>query len=443
MMRKYFIFCVLLCFTAISRANLVVECSTFNPISVTPQSSTGLEAVYVVYNANQTTITYTSETGSSDVHWMVYDHRGGGYAEDVSEVKKDGITTKITSPKSDCGYIIEDGSKRHYFWLIDYSKYVFSINGISFPSEQDCGTVTMDIDATCPTITYYSVTGTPKTLDREIVISYNTQEWDEENQVYNTVESQESVENLGSRQVLQAPLCDTQFLITGDKFLQQWGIGQTYMSDVFQANSIDLHTSATQQTRENSNEQSSDDGTLGGSAPVEIEFASHCTDAVVYKEWQISQSQDFSTIDYRYNEESLDYTFRDQGTFYVKFVGSNSDGSCSVEGDVYTISIGESVLDCPNVFSPNSSTGYNDEWKVSYKSIVDFKCWIFDRYGNLVCQFNDPSQGWDGKYKGKYVKAGVYYYVIEAKGADGKQYKKKGDINIINSTRTDTNETTE
>ena len=53
------------------------------------------------------------------------------------------------------------------------------------------------------------------------------------------------------------------------------------------------------------------------------------------------------------------------------------------------------------------------------------------------------SKGWDGKYKGKYVKPGVYYYVIEAKGADGKEYKKKGDINILRSTRTDRNETTE
>lgn len=39
--------------------------------------------------------------------------------------------------------------------------------------------------------------------------------------------------------------------------------------------------------------------------------------------------------------------------------------------------------------------------------------------------------GWDGKYKGKLVKPGVYYYVIRAKGADGKIYKLSGDINII------------
>lgn len=45
--------------------------------------------------------------------------------------------------------------------------------------------------------------------------------------------------------------------------------------------------------------------------------------------------------------------------------------------------------------------------------------------------FKDPAGGWDGRYKGKLVAPGVYYYVIKAKGADGKNYKRSGDINIL------------
>ena len=48
-----------------------------------------------------------------------------------------------------------------------------------------------------------------------------------------------------------------------------------------------------------------------------------------------------------------------------------------------------------------------------------------------MATLTDPSQGWDGRYAGKEVPAGVYYYVINAEGADGKQYKLSGDINII------------
>ncbi|MDE6248419.1 MAG: gliding motility-associated C-terminal domain-containing protein, partial [Paramuribaculum sp.] len=98
---------------------------------------------------------------------------------------------------------------------------------------------------------------------------------------------------------------------------------------------------------------------------------------------------------------------------------------------VYTIQIGESRLECPNAFSPDASEGINDEWKVSYKSIVSFECHIFNRYGQLMKHFNDPSQGWDGKYNGKFVPAGVYYYVIKARGSDGKKYDLSGDINIV------------
>lgn len=44
----------------------------------------------------------------------------------------------------------------------------------------------------------------------------------------------------------------------------------------------------------------------------------------------------------------------------------------------------------------------------------------------------NPAEGWDGKYGGKVVPSGVYFYVIKARGADGKDYSKSGDINIIN-----------
>ena len=95
--------------------------------------------------------------------------------------------------------------------------------------------------------------------------------------------------------------------------------------------------------------------------------------------------------------------------------------------------MGGSKLEAPNVFSPYGSPGVNDEWKVAYKSIVEFKCWIFNRWGEQLCHYQDPSGGWDGRYRGKLVPPGVYYYVIEARGADGQKYNLKGHINILRS----------
>ena len=106
--------------------------------------------------------------------------------------------------------------------------------------------------------------------------------------------------------------------------------------------------------------------------------------------------------------------------------------------DTYEVFVGQSALLCPNAFSPGSTPGVNDEWKVSYKSIVSFSCAIFNRWGIKITSFDNPAHGWDGKYKGKLVPSGVYYYVIQARGADGKEYNLSGDINIINSSSTQT-----
>ena len=53
--------------------------------------------------------------------------------------------------------------------------------------------------------------------------------------------------------------------------------------------------------------------------------------------------------------------------------------------------------------------------------------------GEQIYHYQDPSGGWDGRYHGKLVPPGVYYYVIEARGADGQKYKLKGHINILRS----------
>ena len=52
-----------------------------------------------------------------------------------------------------------------------------------------------------------------------------------------------------------------------------------------------------------------------------------------------------------------------------------------------------------------------------------------------MAHLTDPSQGWDGRYGGKLVKSGVFFYVIQAEGADGKKYKLSGDINVLHMKR--------
>ena len=412
-------------------------------ITVKPEASTGLENIYVVDTAAGATISYVSDSGN--VEWLRFRESGGGFADEVSGIVESGNTSSLGNFEADCGYIITDGGRQHCYWIVDYSKHEFSLNGISFADEQDCGTATLLIDGSGAAIQYYTINGVPKQLSRQIAVTYDSQEWNEADLEYKTVEQSKTLDAIGARLVVAAPLTNTTFTISGDRFSTEWGRGVSVTSDTYTALAVDANTTATQTERDSDNEQRTDSESLGGSAPAEITFKAYCSDAVEYREWQFSADPEFNDVSVSMKDDEITYTFTEQGTTYVRFLAANADGTCTTESEPYQVTIGESALECPNAFSPDASEGINDVWKVSYKSLTSFKCWIFDRYGVEMCHFEDPSQGWDGKYKGKYVKSGVYFYVIEATGSDGKKYKKKGDINILKSKNNNTtsNEGTE
>ena len=81
------------------------------------------------------------------------------------------------------------------------------------------------------------------------------------------------------------------------------------------------------------------------------------------------------------------------------------------------ITISESYLAVPNVFTPNGD-GKNDEFRVAYRSLREFHCWVYNRWGKLVYEWTDPAKGWDGMIGGRPAAEGAYYYVIRALGTD-------------------------
>ena len=398
-------------------------------INEKPAASTGLNDIFVLYNTNGVSMQYNAST-TQPVKWYRFSNLGGGFAEEVSGIITDGKTTTLSKVDSDMGYIIEEGNSRYYCWVVDYSRHYLDIEALSVLSEQDCDRVALSVLGSADAIKYYTINGQAKELSREIMLSYTTLAYDEESKVYNPIETSENYSSLGDIIRATAPLCNTQFELKGDRFLVAWGEMQSVTSPYFTATSVAATTSATQTLREVDNEKK-EETELGGSAPVEIEFYAAVTDAAIYTEWQFSRDTEFENIILRYNDPVITHTFRENGTTYVRFVAGNADATCEFYSDTYEVFIGESSIDCPNAFSPNSSEGTNDEWKVSYKSIISFECHIFNRWGVQVAKLTDPSQGWDGKHGGKYVPSGVYYYVINATGADGRKYKLKGDINII------------
>ena len=397
-----------------------------------PAKNTGLDMVYVLYDSQQNNMQYTAGSSNATVKWYKFGATGGAYAEEITSIERNGNISVLKSVIPNSGYIIEENTNRKYVWVVNYADYRLRVNSIEAVNDGDCSSATLNVQGEGDAIVYYSINGARKVLDRKLKLIYNNLVWNETDLMWNSEIQEEELQELKSTISLPAPYCNTTFTLTGDRFLEYWGEGISVTSDEYQTQAVTVTTRAEQEQKEADNQVGGgDETTLGGSAPAVITFSAYYTDAVATKEWQMSHDAEFEEIADRRNEDEITVTFEEAGTTFWRFVCSNATGECSAYSDVYQVNIGESMLKCPNAFSPGVTEGVNDEWKVSYKSIVKFKCWIFNTWGVQLCELNDPSQGWDGKYKGKIVKPGVYYYVIDAEGSEGKKYKLKGDINVV------------
>ena len=412
-------------------------------IEIQPEATTGLNNIFVVYDSEGCILVFKTSNGYT-TNVMRYSNLGGGYAEEVKDLDREATLVRIPLSKDDLGYILEEGSQRYYCWVVNYANHPMSLSGVRTADSVECDHSVLDIDGSAPIITYYTINGQPRTLSREIYVDYTTQEFDQNIPGYRNTDVRKVLESLNPIVSFNPPAyCTTSFHISGDRFLRRWGIELEAESVNIPPTAVDCKTEAQQDEisdDEPSNIMKGDDSGLGGSAPATINFCAYTTDGVIHYEWQMSRNPDFDTLDYRFYQQDLEYTFTEEGNFYLRFIGSNSDGTCETVGDTYTVSIGASALECPNAFSPNDD-GVNDVWKVSYRSLTEFHCEIFNRNGQKIYGFDNPAEGWDGTWHGKKVKSGVYYYVIVATGADGKKYKKSGDINILNSVKYDSTST--
>ena len=84
----------------------------------------------------------------------------------------------------------------------------------------------------------------------------------------------------------------------------------------------------------------------------------------------------------------------------------------------------------PNAFAPN---GVNREFKAFglFGNTPDYFMQIFDRYGGLVFESNDVSQGWDGRKNGRPMPQGSYVYYIKMRQADDTLIERKGSVMLV------------
>jgi len=84
----------------------------------------------------------------------------------------------------------------------------------------------------------------------------------------------------------------------------------------------------------------------------------------------------------------------------------------------------------PNAFTPNGD-GKNDKFYVYGYNIIDFKLYIFNRWGELIFTSNDINEGWDGIYNGDLVQIDTYVYKAFLTDIFGSKHAEVGIVNCI------------
>jgi len=199
-----------------------------------------------------------------------------------------------------------------------------------------------------------------------------------------------------------------------------------------------INPTATYTTDEGEEESDS----YSGNAPLVGRFQANAENVgayTAYYEWRFTMENESAPYLTRY-EEDTEYTFTTAGTHSIELYATFVNGTDTIkytdeywaERGALRVTISESKLEMPNAFSPNGD-GINDIYKAKdgYQSIVEFHAYIFNRWGQQLYSWDDPAGGWDGKYKGKDVKQGTYFVLVKAKGADGRKFEIKRDVNLL------------
>jgi gliding motility-associated-like protein len=110
---------------------------------------------------------------------------------------------------------------------------------------------------------------------------------------------------------------------------------------------------------------------------------------------------------------------------------------CMVREQLLVRVLGARQVYVPNVFSPNND-GINDHFFLQSGGQVSRvrNLRIFNRWGELLLERletlpDDPSQGWDGSFRGKPVPAGVYIYHAVVEYSDGSTEALQGDVTVV------------
>ncbi len=130
-------------------------------------------------------------------------------------------------------------------------------------------------------------------------------------------------------------------------------------------------------------------------------------------------------------DETPNHSYATSGEYIVELTAISNIGCLDSTSIPIQAEGQESTLFVPNSFSPNGD-GINDSFKVGSTDLLEFDAKIFNRWGEKIHSWNDPTEGWDGTVKGAIVSDGAYTYIIKARSTCGNvDYEYRGVIVVV------------
>lgn len=363
------------------------------------------DPIFFYSNIGNAVLNAPSDGNNYDFYWYSYSTASNSF--DVLEQTDLNTTISTFSNLTEKGYRVNIMSGattigNHYCWNFVPAPAIDSI-GIPFES---CNNLRLTAYTKNKSLTYYK----HHSDNSELFVDYGY-EW------ISSPAGPVSDKDEYSR-FIAAPTEDTDYTVTvGEKF--SMGIEAVSADKSYAAIAVEAkYTFETEGTAQNEATE--------GSAPMVVRFTDESLGDVSDWEWTFGDAgKDFVP--------NPIFTFQqyNEAGYPVVLKVMNLDSGCESETDPEVFTVNEMVVSAPNAFTPFSSPGENDEFRVLYRSVNKFTMLIYNRWGRKVFQTNNPAVGWDGRIGNSRAEPGVYFYKIEATGFKGEKKELDGAVHLI------------
>jgi gliding motility-associated-like protein len=127
------------------------------------------------------------------------------------------------------------------------------------------------------------------------------------------------------------------------------------------------------------------------------------------------------------------HTYTAEGTYIVMLIVQNPYGCVDTIFQTLVVE-GFYTFYFPNAFTPNGN-GNNDLFFPEYSGIETdgYQMFIFDRWGSIVFETKEPTEGWNGKFKntGEQVKSDVYVCMFTFMDFKGYYHELYGRVTVL------------